>query len=157
MDNELKFKKMNKLKAILIATAVAFIAMFTLGGVWNALILEDFYISNSPEILRPVSEFNLPVIAIGYFVLTLIMSFIVMVNMGENPKFVGGFLFGATFGLAATLPLYLILYGRWDFSLNYALVDTGWHFIEQGVGGFLLTTIYFKLYDPQKETNHDGK
>lgn len=141
---------MNKVKAILIATSIAFIVMFTLGGLWNALILEDFYISNSPEILRPVEDFNLGVIALGYFVLTLIMAFIVMVNIGENPKFVGGFLFGATFGLAATLPLYLILYGRWDFSLNYALVDTGWHFVEQGIGGFIMTAIYFKLYKPQE-------
>ncbi|GJM34561.1 MAG: hypothetical protein DHS20C18_35620 [Saprospiraceae bacterium] len=140
---------MNKVKAILIATAVAFIAMFTMGGLWNALILEDFYISNSPEILRPEADFNLGVIALGYFVLTLIMAFIVMVNMGKNPKFVGGFMFGATFGLAATLPLYLILYGRWDFSLNYALVDTGWHFVEQGIGGLILTALYFKLYKPQ--------
>jgi len=144
---------MNKVKAILIATAVAFVVMFTLGGIWNALILEDFYISNSPKILRPVEDFNLGVIALGYFVLTLIMAFIVMVNMGENPKFVGGFLFGATFGLAATLPLYLVLFGRWDFSLNYALVDTGWHFIEQGIGGLIITTTYFKLYKPQENNS----
>lgn len=139
---------MNKIKAILIATAVAFVVMFTLGGVWNALILEDFYLNNSPEILRPETDFNLGLIALGYFVLTIIMAFIVMVNMGENPKFVGGFMFGATFGLAATLPLYLILFGRWDFSLNYALVDTAWHFVEQGVGGFILTALYFGLYTP---------
>ena len=139
---------MNKVKAILMATSVAFLIMFMLGGIWNALILEDFYLSHSPGILRPPNEFNLGVIALGYFVLTLIMAFIVSVNMGENPKFVGGFLFGATFGLAATLPLYLILYGRWDFSLSYALVDTAWHFVEQGIGGFVLTTTYFKLYTP---------
>jgi hypothetical protein len=144
---------MNKVKAILISTSVAFLVMFTLGGLWNALILEDFYISNSPEILRPAEDFNLGVIALGYFVLTLIMAFIVMVNMGENPKFVGGFLFGATFGLAATLPLYLVLFGRWDFSLNYALVDTGWHFVEQGIGGFILTAIYFRLYKPQENNS----
>ncbi len=143
---------MSKIKAILIATVIAFIIMFTLGGVWNALILEDFYISNSPEILRPAEEFNLGIIALGYLILTLIMAFIVMVNMGENPQFVGGFMFGATFGLAATLPLYLILYGRWDFSLNYALVDTGWHFVEQGIGGFIMTAIYFKLYKPTKNS-----
>lgn len=139
---------MNKAKAILIALSISFVAMFTCGGVWNALIMEGFYISHSPEILRPASDFNLGVIALGYFILTLIMAFIVSVNMGENPKFIGGFMFGATFGLAATLPLYLILYGRWDFSLSYALVDTGWHFIEQGIGGFVLTAVYFKLHKP---------
>ena len=141
---------MNKVKSIMVATAVAFIVMFALGGIWNALIMENFYINNAPEILRPEEEFNLGVIALGYFILTMIMAFIVGVNMGENPKFVGGFLFGATFGLAATLPLYLILYGRWDFQLNYALLDTGWHFIEQGIGGYAITAIYFKLYKPQK-------
>ena len=140
---------MKKLKAIIIATSVAFVAMFTLGGIWNALILENFYLSNSPEILRSPEEFNLGVIALGYFVLALIMGFITMANMGENPKFVDGFLFGATFGLAATLPLYLILYGRWDFSLLYALVDTGWHFVEQGIGGVMLTRLYFRLYKPE--------
>ncbi len=139
---------MDKAKAIIISTSVAFLVMFTLGGVWNALILEDFYISNSPAILRLPEGFNLGVIALGYFVLALIMGFISAVNMGENPKFVGGFLFGATFGLAATLPLYLILYGRWDFSLSYALVDTAWHFVEQGIGGVVLTSLYFKLYNP---------
>lgn len=148
---------MNKLKAITIAAAVAFVVMFTLGGIWNALVLEDFYIANSPEILRPEEDFNLAVIAAGYFMLTLIMAFIVGVNMGENPKFTGGFLFGATFGLAATLPLYLILYGRWDFSLNYALVDSGWHFVEQGVGGLTLTAIYFKLYKPEKSGGYDDQ
>lgn len=142
---------MDKVKAILIATSVAFIAMFMLGGLWNALVMEDFYLSHSPTILRPASEFNLGVIALGYFVLTIIMAFIVSVNMGENPKFVGGFLFGATFGLAATLPLYMILYGRWDFSLSYALVDTGWHFVEQGIGGFVMTGVYFKLYKPLED------
>lgn len=145
---------MKKLKALLIAVAAAFVVMFTLGGLWNALILEDFYITNSPEILRPPQEFNLGVIALGYFVLTFIMGFIVSVNMGENPKFIGGFLFGATFGLAATLPLYLILWGRWEFSLNYALVDTAWHFIEQGIGGFVITALYFKMNKPEKQAEH---
>lgn len=140
------------MKAILIALTIAFIVMFTLGGLWNALILEDFYLSNSPTILRPAADFNLGVIAMGYLVLTVIMAFIVQVNMEENPKFVGGFLFGSTFGLAATLPLYLILYGRWDFSLNYALVDTAWHVVEQGIGGLAMTTVYFKL-SKSPETN----
>lgn len=140
---------MTKFKAIIIAISVAFIAMFLLGGVWNALILEDFYLSNSPTILRPESEFNLAVIALGYFILTVIMGFIVVVNMGENPNFVGGFLFGTTFGLAATLPLYLILYGRWDFSLSYALVDTAWHFVEQGIGGYIMTATFFKFSEAE--------
>lgn len=144
---------MKKTKAVFIAIAVAFIVMFTLGGLWNAAIMEDFYLSYSPSILRPAGEFNLGAIALGYFVLTLIMGFIVTVNMGENPKFIGGFMFGGTFGLAATLPLYLILYGRWDFSLSYALVDTGWHFLEEGLGGWVMTALYFKLNS--KEANED--
>ena len=136
---------MKKLKSIIIATSVAFVIMFTLGGLWNALILEDFYIKNSPSILRSPETFNLGVIALGYFTLAIIMGFIAMANMGKNSKFIDGFLFGATFGLAATLPLYLILYGRWEFSLTYALVDSAWHFFEQGIGGVVLTKLYSKL------------
>lgn len=133
------------MKKTLIAFSACFISMFVLGGLWNGLIMSDFYVSNAPSIIRPPEEFNLAVIAVGYLALTAIMTFITVVNMSENPRFVGGFLFGATFGLAATLPLYLILYGRWDFSFTYAVVDTGWHFIEQGIGGWILTNLYFRL------------
>lgn len=131
------------MKRVLLAFLAAFAVMFILGGVWNALIMENFYLAHSPSILRPAEDFNLGVIAAGYAVLTAIMTLIVVQNFQENPRFVGGFMFGATFGVAATLPLYLILWGRWDFPLAYGLVDSAWHLVEQGLGAVVLCRVFY--------------
>ena len=137
-------------KKITKAFITCFISMFVLGGIWNALIMEGFYISHSPSNLLAPEEFSLPFIALGYLVLTAIMTLIVVQNFDQNPKFVGGFMFGATFGLAATLPLYLILYGRWEISMAYILVDSAWHLVEQGIGGAVLCSI---IYSKNKKYN----
>lgn len=71
------------------------------------------------------------------------MTLIVVQNFNENPKFIGGFMFGATFGVAATLPLYLILWGRWDFSMSYVLVDSIWHLFEEGIGAVVLCKVFY--------------
>ncbi|MEO9805033.1 MAG: DUF2177 family protein [Reichenbachiella sp.] len=131
------------MKRIALSLIAAFLTMFVLGGLWNALIMENFYLSHSPSIIRPPEAFNLPVIALGYFVLTAIMTLIVVQNFNENPKFIGGFMFGATFGVAATLPLYLILWGRWDFSMSYVLVDSIWHLFEEGIGAVVLCKVFY--------------
>ncbi|MBO6524955.1 MAG: hypothetical protein JJ971_14070 [Balneolaceae bacterium] len=122
----------------------ALVLMFSLGGIWNAVLMQDFYLAYSPTNILPPEDFSITSIALGYIVLTAIMTFIVVQNFNENPKFVGGFMFGGTFGLAATLPLYLILYGRWDISLTYILVDSAWHVFEQGLGGALLCWLYYR-------------
>ncbi|WP_298760479.1 DUF2177 family protein [uncultured Psychroserpens sp.] len=131
------------MKKNLLAFLISFIVMFILGGLWNAIIMNDFYINNSPTIVRPEEDFNLPIIALGYLILSAIMTLIVVKSFNENPKFIRGFIFGATFGLAATLPLYLILWGRWDFPLVYGLVDTLWHLMEQGIGAVVLCKVIY--------------
>ena len=136
------------IKRFIAASILSFVVMFLLGAVWNTVIMADFYRVNAPDILRPLEasedSFSLVPIVFGYVVIAFLMTFIVSQNFDQNPKFVGGFMFGATFGISVTLPLYLILYGKWDFPYQNIIADTLWHIVEQGMGAVVICAIIFK-------------
>lgn len=120
-----------------------YIVIFVLGGAWNALAMPDFYAANAPASARAPEEQSLLAIALGYLAITVFMTFLFSQSFKSAPGAAAGFQFGALFGLIATLPLYLILYGVWDISLSYILVDSGWHLAEEGIGGIVLAlTMY---------------
>ena len=71
------------------------------------------------------------------------MTFLYTQSFTKRPAWGASFQFGGLFGLIATLPLYLILYAIWDFSLAHLLVDSVWHLVEQGVGAMVLGAVLF--------------
>jgi uncharacterized membrane protein len=50
---------------------------------------------------------------------------------------------GACVGLAAFLPVYLLIYAGWKVSLTMLLVDAGWHAVETAIGAIVLAAIAF--------------
>lgn len=80
---------------------------------------------------------------LAYLLLAGFMTFLFSQSFTERPSVAEGFQFGGLFGVIATLPLYLILYAIWDFSLKAAFVDTAWHLVEQGIGGVVLALTMF--------------
>jgi len=134
-------------KRIALAGSAAFLVMFVLGGLWNAVVMSGFYAAQAPGNARPPEEASLLFIAVGYVLLAFFMAFLYTQSFSARPSAGQSFQFGALFGVIATLPLYLILYGVWDISILHVLVDSGWHLIEQGVGGLTLGLV---LFSPKK-------
>ncbi len=128
---------------ILLSGLLSVVAMFTAGGLWNAVLMTGFYASRAPGIARPPEAQSFLFLILGYVVLGAFMTFLFSQSFRSRPSVVEGFQFGALFGLIATLPLYLILHAIWDFQLSWALVDSAWHLFEEGLGGITLALTMF--------------
>lgn len=123
---------------ILVGGTATFVGMFVLGGVWNAVLMAQFYAAHAPSNARLPEQQSMLFVALGYVALSVFMTFLFAQSFGKRPALIEGFQFGALFGVIATLPLYLILFGIWNISLTHVIVDTAWHLCEQGVGGVIL-------------------
>lgn len=130
-------------KRILLAGGAAFVVMFVLGGIWNALIMTDQYADHAPVNVRSPEDASMLFLIVGYLLLTCFMTFLFSQSFSERPSTGQGFQFGALFGIIATLPLYMILYAVWDISIVHILIDSGWHLVEQGIGGIVLGLVMF--------------
>lgn len=132
-----------KAKRILLAGSAAFIVMFILGGLWNAVLMTNFYEHHAPANARPPAEISLLFVILGYVLLAAFMTFLFAQSFKARPSVMESFQFGALFGVIATLPIYLILYAIWNVSLTMMLVDAGWHLAQEGVGAIVLGLTMF--------------
>ena len=124
------------------------LVMFTLGGLWNSVLLAKIFASGAPSFARPPVEVKLGVIVIAYGLLTAFMAFLFSQSFPKKPGSLAGFQFGSLFGVIMTLPVYLLLYAVWDVSLAPLLVDAGWHAVEQGIGGVLMAALLVPRNSP---------
>ncbi len=142
-------------KRILLAGSAAFVVMFILGGLWNAVLMVHFYERHAPANARRPEEASLLFVVIGYVLLAAFMTFLFAQSFKQRPSVPESFQFGALFGVIATLPIYLILYAIWNVSLTLMLVDSAWHLVQEGVGGVILgLTMFSPLHKealPQQE------
>lgn len=137
-------------KRILLAGIAAFVVMFVLGGLWNAVLMTGFYEHHAPTNARPPAETSLLFVILGYVLLVVFMTFLFAQSFRQRPSVLASFQFGALFGIIATLPIYLILYAIWNVSLPMMLVDAGWHLVQEGVGGVILGLTMFSA-EPARE------
>ncbi|MGE0133403.1 MAG: DUF2177 family protein [Blastocatellales bacterium] len=130
-------------KRILLGSIAAFVVMFILGGLWNAVLMTSFYERHAPSNARPPAETSLLFVVLGYVLLVAFMTFLLAQSFRTRPSVLESFQFGALFGVIATLPIYLILYAIWNVSLTMLLVDSGWHLVQEGIGAVVLGLTMF--------------
>lgn len=128
-------------KKFVLSVFASFVAMFIAAAFWNLFIarnlvnLENAIIREEPSIL---------LIALGYFVLALIMSYLYP-KLVRNNSIVNGFKFGALIGILWILPFNLVLHAVYEFPQLALIIDPAWAIIEQGVGGIAIALVYSKL------------
>jgi hypothetical protein len=130
-------------KRPLLAGLAAFVVMFLLGGLWNTVIMAGFYAANAPANARPPEEQSFLWIGVGYLLLAAFMTFLYAQSFQKKPSVEESVQFGSLFGLIATLPLYVILFAIWDFSLTHLAVDSLYHAVEASIGAVVLGVVMF--------------
>ncbi len=117
------------------------VVMFTLGGLWNSVLLPRIFAGPAPAIARAPADVKLGVIALAYALLTALMAFLFTQSFRAKPGSLAGFQFGSLFGVIMTLPVYLLIFAVWNVAAGPLLVDALWHGFEQGVGGILMAAL----------------
>lgn len=125
---------------LLLATVVGFVVIFVLSGLWHSLIMGDFYADQAAAVSRP--EMNMGMVIVGNVILALLMSYMFPMGYKGGAAVGEGLRFGVLVGLLWTLPLELIFVGVWNVPLTLALVDSGWHVVEEGLAGIAIAMVY---------------
>ena len=127
-------------KKMLFALIAGFVTMFLLSGLWHMLIMGDFYEANGAS--NSLAEPNLLFIALGYFILALLMSYAYPLGYKGGKPVIEGLKFGVLMGLLWILPLGVVLFGVMESSGTLLIVDAVWHVVEQGIGGIVIGLVY---------------
>ncbi len=114
--------------------------MLILGFLWHQVIMGGFYDEQGAAIMR--EEPKMPFIIIALLILALFMSYAYPIGYKGGSPVTEGMRFGAFMGLVAFLPMNLIFHGAFNLTLAGALVDAGWHVVEEGVGGVIIAMVY---------------
>lgn len=125
-----------------IALVLCFLSMFIFGGLWNAVIFEGTYISLSPDIVRPLEEFNFGIIFATNAIFTGIIYFIGKSYFSEFT--IKSLLAGAVIGFISVQPALTNLYAKWDFSFTYLLLDTVYAIVLGALGMLVFCRLYFR-------------
>ena len=123
-----------------LAGLVGFVVMFILSGLWYMLIMDAFYREQVGALLR--EQYNFIFIVLGYIVMAFLMSYIYPIGYKGGSPVKEGLRFGVLIGLLIWLSSNLILYGAHNMTLSASLVDSGWHVVEEGIGGLVIALVY---------------
>ena len=127
-------------KKMLFALLAGFVVMFLLAGLWHSVLMEDFYMADSSS--NAFAEPKMQFIALGYFILALIMAYIYPFGYKGGSPVIEGLRFGITMGLSWILPFCVVLYGIFESSGTLLMVDFVWHIVEEGIGGIVIGLVY---------------
>lgn len=125
------------------SSAACFLTIFLLGGLWYAGLMGGIYALHAPVIARPPEDQSMALLVIGDALLAALMSRLFWLRFKGRPTIAEGARFGAFFGVIATLPLYLLLYAIWIVPLQWIVIDSAWHAIQEAAGGIVLTLTMF--------------
>ena len=127
-------------KKMLFALLAGFVVMFLLAGLWHMIIMGDFYKANSSS--AALAEPKMLFIALGYFILALILAFIYPLGYKGGSPVIEGLKFGVLMGLLWILPFSVVLFGLFESSGTVLVVDVIWHVVEEGIGGIVIGLVY---------------
>ena len=127
-------------KKMLLALFAGFIVMFLLAGLWHAVIMEDFYKAHATS--NTLAEPNMQFIALGYFILALILAYIYPFGYKGGSPVIEGLKFGMVMGLLWIFPFSTVLFGIMESSGTLFAVDVVWHIVEEGIGGIAIGLVY---------------
>ena len=116
------------------------VSMIILGVLWHRVIMGGFYDEQGAAIMR--EQPNMLFIVLAILILAFLMAYAYPIGFKGGSPITEGLKFGALMGLVAFLPMNLIFHGAFNYPLAGALVDAGWHVVEEGVGGMVIALVY---------------
>lgn len=119
-----------------------FVAMFLFGYIWHEMIISGYNAMQYADVMRPMEDFSIVHIVIGYLILAFMMSYIYPLGYKGGPFIKEGLRFGVILGLLYTLPRAFILAGVYKMPLDANILDAVFHIIEMSVGGIVMAKIY---------------
>ncbi len=126
------------IQKILFSTIGGGLVMFLLAGLWHMALMSDLYAGDLNR-----AEPILPLIAVSYLILALLMAYMYPKGTEGTNKIANGVKFGSLVGLIWVLPHALILHAVTEGgALNVILIDAVWHVVEQSCGGVVIAFIY---------------
>ena len=84
-------------------------------------------------------------IGLGYFVASLIMSFLYPIGYQGGGAFAEGLRFGAVLGVFWWLPTMIVYAGVYEQTLANAFVTGAWHGVEGAGGGIAIAMVHARL------------
>ncbi len=134
------------LKKLLIGAVLAFAVMFPLAYLWHAVLMADFYQSNTGEIGAVDRETpKIFFIGLGYLSLSLVMAYIYPKGAEGDSHIMDGIKFGAIMGFLWIVPLSSVLYGATLITSKTLVFGDGlYHIVEGAIGGALIAMVYGK-------------
>ena len=129
-------------KKMIMAWFGAYVVMFFLSFLWYGILMESYYSENFIEVSRSEEEFSLTLIAVGYMILTLLMSYIFPLGSKGGSAVNEGMRFGVLLGMIRALPTAFILSAVYNMPLSANLVDAVYIIVESAIGGIVIAKIY---------------
>ncbi len=129
-------------KKMTMAWLGAFVVMFVLSFLWYGMLMQDFYMENYQDVNRSEEDFSMPLIMVGYLVLTFLMSYIFPLGFKGGSAVTEGMRFGVLLGMTRALPTALILAGVYKMPLSANLVEAVFTIFESAIGGIVIAKIY---------------
>lgn len=132
------------MKRIIFAIVTSTTVMFSLSGLFNGVLAREFLVNNVDQSLLRTPA-NLIMVAVGYFVLSVIMTLLYprLIRAGGSPA-IKGLFFGMGAGICWLMPYSLVLFGVYKFPYIALPVDIAWAMVEQGIGGLVIGLVYGK-------------
>ena len=106
-----------------------FVAMFLLSYIWHEMIISGYNAMQYADVMRPMEDFSIIHILIGYLILTFMMSYIYPLGNKGGPFLKEGLRFGVILGLLYTLPRAFMLAGVYEMPLGANLLDAVFHIV----------------------------
>ena len=116
------------------------VGIIVLGVLWHRVIMGGFYDEQGAAIMREEPQMLFVILAL--LILAFLMAYAYPIGYKGGSPITEGLKFGALIGLVAFLPFNLIIHGIFNYPLAGALVDAGWHVVEEGVGGVIIALVY---------------
>ena len=124
------------------ATLGSFVAMYSLSFIWYGFLAKGFNDQQFMMVLRGPQDFSPLSIAMGYFLLAVLLAYIYPFGYRGGRSGSQGLRFGIMMGLLIALPAALISSGAYKLPLAANLVDATYRIVEMGVGGLIIGRLY---------------
>lgn len=127
-------------KKLIFSWVAAFIAMFSLSGLWYLVLMADYYNEQFAAINR--AEPVMIWIVLSYIITTFLMAYIYTVGYKGGTPIKEGLRFGILIGLIMALPSGLIFNAVYNVTFVPTLVDIIYQVIEKCIGGIVIGVVY---------------
>ena len=129
-------------KKMIMAWLGGFLVMFVLGGIWHNIVMMDYNMAAYADVTLSEDEFSLALIAVGYLILSFMMSYMYPIGFGGGSAIKEGLRFGVMLGIFMSFSKAFIFAGAYKMPLDANLYDAVYHVAELAIGGIVIAKIY---------------